>query len=466
MMLPEQFCRLMSESLDEEVTEKFVEAMAEPSSAFIRLNPFKQAVPPPAFLSDAQPVPWCKWGYRLAQRPVFTLHPLFHCGAYYVQDSSSMFVGELLRKALSSIEAPGRPLRVLDLCAAPGGKSTDALASLRERFADDFILVSNELIRNRCQILSDNLALWGDPNVVITSVDPAAFAALGPFFDIIIADVPCSGEGMFRKDATALAEWSEDAVKMCQTRQRKILESVWDSLLPGGLLLYSTCTFNHFENDDNAAWVMESLGAENITPELAYDAVIRTGYGYSLVPGLVPGEGQYCTLLQKFSVGAASTNLSNQFSPRSSSLLHSKQKPSVKLPPEAFTVEMCQELVGDSLRAFPAALETQLRAIESVMKIVRAGVTVGKVKGTQLVPSADLALSSALSEDFWQNVNVDRDTALAFLHRDVIVLGPEVPKSFVTLSFKGLKLGFVKNLGNRCNNLHPMARRILMDIPK
>ena len=225
----------------------------------VRLNPFKAGGLELPILEGAVGVPWSPYGRILAERPVFTLHPLFHAGCYYVQDSSAMYVGHVFRKFLPELR-PGA--RVLDLCAAPGGKTTDLAASLRERFGDDFLLVSNEVMKDRARVLDDNVARWGDPNVVVTSVDPAAFASLGEYFDVIVADVPCSGEGMFRKDVRAEEQWSPELVKLCAARQKRILADVWPSLRRGGVLVYSTCTYEQAENDDNLVWAAENLGGE------------------------------------------------------------------------------------------------------------------------------------------------------------------------------------------------------------
>ncbi len=476
--LPESFREYLTEAFGREKADRAIAALGEPCSAFIRLNPFKQAVPPPAFLQDAVEVPWSKWSRKLSGRPVFTLHPLFHCGAYYVQDSSSAFVGEVFRRALETVEIPaGRPLRVLDLCAAPGGKTTDMAASLREKLGDGFILVANEVNRLRCQTLSENVALWGDPNVVVTNREPGQFRSLRSFFDIILTDVPCSGEGMFRKDENAVKEWSVDAVEMCAARQRRILGDVWPALADGGLLLYSTCTFNRYENDGNVEWMQSELGAQLQLPDMRYDGILCTAYGYSLVPGFVPGEGQFCSLLRKAGLrktGAASEGtaegqygyMTDKSRDRRAPLRPGKAgDASLKgLKAEMFTVPVHFEATPGGIRALPQSISGQIRAIEEVMRTERAGVNVGVMKGNELVPSADLALSIILAPGFWPECDVDRSTALHFFHRDTIVLDGAAPRGYVALKFKGLRIGFVKNLGTRCNNLHPKSRRILMDI--
>ena len=375
----------------------------------IRLNPFKAAGVNLPILEGAQPVPWSPHGRILAERPVFTLHPLFHAGCYYVQDSSAMFVGHVFRKLLASLR-PGA--RVLDLCAAPGGKTTDLAASLRESFGDDFLLVSNEVMKDRVRVLDDNVARWGDPNVVVTNVDPAAFASLGEFFDVIVADVPCSGEGMFRKDAKAEEQWSPELVRMCAARQKRILADAWPSLRKGGVLVYSTCTYEESENDDNLEWAARELGGDIVTPEDEFPeyGVRLTRCGSLLRAGEVPGEGPW--------VGA---------------------------------------LVKNSGDAVPA------RAGLDSLKPLRNGIVKGEMKGRDFVPSADWALSIKYERGSYPEAGLDKPSALKYLHRDTLVL-PDAPLGHVLVTYRGVPLGFVKNIGPRCNNLLPKGRKILMNV--
>lgn len=384
------------------------------ASVAVRLNPSKLHGAMPEVVQGAQAVPWSPCGYILGERPSFTMDPLFHAGAYYVQDSSAMFVGHVFRKALDMIEGGRGPLRVLDLCAAPGGKTTDLAASLRERYGDAFTLVSNEVMKDRSRILDDNVARWGDPRVVVTSVDPAAFARLEGWFDIIVADVPCSGEGMFRKDPRAVEEWSPEVVTLCAARQKRILADVWPALRKGGILIYSTCTYEDVENDLNLRWAAQELGGEIIEPEDEFSSygVRKTDCGNLLKVGEVPGEGQWA--------GALVKTCGPEWIPGS----------------------------DDALR---------------LLRPLRMGVHKGETKGKDFVPDADWALSLDFDAATYPVAELDRMTALKYLHKDTIVL-PDAPLGYVTVTYRGVPLGFVKNLGRRCNNLYPSNRRILKDI--
>lgn len=417
-------------------------------------------------------VPWNSFGLFLRERPVFTLDPLFHAGAYYVQDSSSMFVGFVFRQVLERMAGEGtlpqeRNLRVLDLCAAPGGKTTDLAASLREALGDRFLLVSNEVMKNRAGVLADNVARWGDPNVAVTSADPAAFSRFDGFFDIILADVPCSGEGMFRKDAEAVAQWSEETMELCAARQRRIVADVWPALAGNGILLYSTCTFNRHENDGNAAWITSELGASVLDIGCPFDGPVHTGQGYSLAPGFVSGEGQYCAVLKKDGETAGRQRPAGRDTKDRGQKAQNPQvsgKNTEKEISALLSVPSVLRSRGEVLTAVPRQIYGDLTFLEGFVKTLSAGVAVGTLKGSGLVPDADLALSPMLRDGAFPDVALDRQTALEYLHRDAIRLPEGTAAGFCTVSWRGIRLGFVKNLGARCNSLHPMHRRILMDV--
>lgn len=423
--------------------EVAVGAFHEPASVSVRINPFKVDDPEGfakgLFGGDVQRVPWSPFGFMLGERPRFTLDPLFHCGCYYVQDSSAMVVGSIFRELLPICGDCSRPVRVLDLCAAPGGKSTDLAASLRMAFGNGFLLVSNEVMRSRASVLADNMALWGDPNVVVTSVDPKAFACLEGFFDIIVTDVPCSGEGMFRKDAKAVEDWSGSTVNLCSTRQKRILADVWPSLRNGGVLVYSTCTFEEAENDAIMEWTANELGGGICEYDYsALQGVVATRTGGLLVPGFVKGEGQFVSALVK-NTGSSGFRL-----------------------PGKPAVGATERKKGNLLIHIPESIAREVTALDPLHPI-QAGVAKGELKGRDLVPSADWALSLAFPEGSYPVADLDREAALNFLHRDSIFL-KDAPKGFVLVRFDGHPLGFVKNLGTRCNNLHPQGRKIKMDV--
>lgn len=459
-MYKESFRRYLEEAIGHENALIAFSAFEQKPSVSIRLNPFKKCTCP-----EGRDVEWSEEGRLLESRPVFTLDPLFHAGAYYVQDSSSMFVGHVFRHLLASVGKPsGRPLRVLDLCAAPGGKTTDLAASLRSFCGDSFILVANEVMKARVGILADNVALWGDQNVLVTTDDPSSFASLPGYFDIILADVPCSGEGMFRKDEGARQQWSEDNVALCEARQRRIIADVWPSLAPGGILIYSTCTFNRKENDSNVKWIAEELVAsplfeDDVFPEMP--GVLKTDFGYSLVPGLVEGEGQYCSAVRKGDTQDIPAVSSARRRPSSTS----ETVPVPKDLHNLFSVPVTIRQRSGRLIALPSSILSDVSVLESMLHVVASGCATGIVKGRDFIPDADLALSYMLEEDAFPHADVDRNTALAYLHRDAVVL-PGMEKGFILIRYDGVNLGFVKNLGNRCNNLHPQSRRIRMDINK
>ena len=457
------FEKYLEEAIGHENALVAFSAFDKPASVSVRRNPLKLDASVEFVIDGSRvavrPIEWSPYGIMLEQRPQFTLDPMFHAGAYYVQDSSSMFVGHVFRDILSRMDIPvSRPLRVLDLCAAPGGKTTDIAASLREACGSNFILVANEVMKARVGVLADNVALWGDPNVVVTCDDPRAFASLTGYFDIIVADVPCSGEGMFRKDELAQQQWSEDNVALCEGRQRRILADVWPSLRHDGVLVYSTCTFNRYENDGNVRWIAENLGAYVLPNNISADGVIRTDCGYSLVPGFVEGEGQYCASLRKTVDAEYVEGRAGKGSDRP------QKQPALPGDMDAlFDVKMKYALKGDMVTAVPEYMASDVAMLRKSLHVVAAGCAVGTLKGKILVPDADLALSMALSQSAFPREEVDRQTALSYLHRDVIML-PDAPKGYVLVCYEGLPLGFVKNLGNRCNSLHPQSRRIRMNI--
>lgn len=284
MTLPEDFVRMMHEQYDADTADSLCHALCDTEpEVSIRLNPRKGKTLSIENL-DVEACPWCPDAYYLHERPAFTFDPLLHAGAYYVQEASSMYVSQLLRHHFPV----SGPSAALDLCAAPGGKST-LLASL---LPPGSILVSNEPMPKRAQVLAENMQKWtrtaeGEYPVrsVVTQNYPTDFVEFTDSFDLLLTDVPCSGEGMFRKDEVAVQEWSLQNVDLCWRRQREILQGIWHVLKPGGLLIYSTCTFNHFEDEDNVRWICENLGGMLLEER-------------HFLPGRDRGEGFYCAAIQ------------------------------------------------------------------------------------------------------------------------------------------------------------------------
>ena len=260
--LPDPFCRMIESQLGLEAAAALFESLQSEPPVSVRYNPYKLREGAERWGTEQEVVPWCRYGRYLASRPQFTLDPLFHAGAYYVQEAASMFLEQIFR---SVFDGQREALRVLDLCAAPGGKTT-LLSTL---VGTKGVVVANEVIRSRATILADNVRRWGIGNTVVTSNDPAHFSAFHHVFDAVVVDAPCSGEGMFRKDPASRSEWSEQNVKLCAARQRRILEDVWDALRPEGILVYSTCTFNRLEDEENVAWLCERYDCTPV--EIAVD---------------------------------------------------------------------------------------------------------------------------------------------------------------------------------------------------
>ena len=424
-----------------------------PSPTAIRLNAAKCARygVRPAVAAGGKPVAWAPEGLVLPERPAFTLDPAMHQGLYYVQDASSMAAAAAVKLAADILGIADRPLRFLDACAAPGGKTTAALDVL----PPDAFVVANEFDPRRASILDENLAKWGRPAVVTvgSAADPWR---LPGFFDIIAADVPCSGEGMMRKEPQAVAQWSEGLVESCASLQLEIVNSLWDALAPGGFLVYSTCTFNPRENEDVISWLIDSYGAEPIpVGALETGGVLGPLPGnmlpvYHFLPGMVEGEGQFVAMLRKPINAATGRTRLNVKADR----------------PEPFE----RLLDGDysyvrqkdgGIFARPTAHLPLIAAVAAARNVRRAGIEVGHVKGRDLIPAQPLAMAVDRAAGPYHEVEVDRNTALDYLRRQAVTLPADTPRGHVLLTYGGAPLGFVKHLGNRTNNLYPAPWRIL-----
>lgn len=455
MQLPERFIERTQALLGQEEFDKLQNALSTESSVSIRVNTDKFDMPDKGFV----PVPWCGDAFYLDTRYTFTFDPLFHSGCYYVQEAGSMFLYQALKQYVTD------KVVMLDLCAAPGGKSTLARSVLPE----GSLLVANEVMRNRSQILAENVIKWGHPYSVVTNNDPADFTDLGAVFDVILTDVPCSGEGMFRKDEVAVEEWSEDNVNMCCERQRRILRDIWPCLKEDGILIYSTCTYNREENEDNVKWIAEELGAEilpvatesdwNITGNLAGEDFPV----YRFMPHKTKGEGLFMAVLRKKE--GTEGYAADVPAPKSK---RKNQKGEPKQP--AVPAEM-KMLLSDSgsytfsvdngvLRAFPSSYESLLQLLKAKLRILYSGVQLAELKGRDWQPSHSLAMSAALDADKYPQVELDYEQSIAYLRREAITLPADTPRGYVLVTYRNVHLGFVKNIGNRANNLYPNEWRI------
>lgn len=409
----------------------------------VRLNPRKPA-DTAELLRGAGAVPWCEGAFTLPGRPEFTLDPLFHAGAYYVQDPSSAVHYTIVKR----LTVDGRPVRVLDLCAAPGGKTTAALSALPE----GSLLVANEVMPARAAALAENTAKWGHPAVAVTSAPTDRFPLLGPLFDLIILDAPCSGEGMMRKEPVAVSQWSERLVESCAALQREIAADAIRALRPGGVLIYSTCTFSRQENEEMVRHFVEEYGMESIGLGLERYGVPRgwsDEYCYRFMPHRTRGEGLFVAALRL--PGDAPSAPLPKLGKRGKTLA-SKGLPQWLAEQESYTPIEAAGGVSMLAPGLAAAVE---RLQGARIRILRAGVPLGTPKGRDFVPAPELALSTALRPDAFPDVPLCGEEALSYLRRDAVALPPSAPRGFVTASYGALRLGFLKNIGNRANNLFP-----------
>ena len=396
MQLPQDFIRNTREVMGEERFQQYLKSFDEEVPVSIRLNPLKsQGL---TVMEGAERVPWCQNGYYLPRRPQFTMDPLLHAGCYYVQEAASMFLDEVLRQHLLPLTSH----HALDLCAAPGGKST----LLRSALPEDCVLYSNEPIRNRASILLENVTKWGYANHIVTNNYPKDYRASKFRFDVILCDVPCSGEGMFRRDEATMHEWSPQNVEKCWQLQREIVNDAWACLNEGGLFIYSTCTFNIKENEENIRWMLNEFETEvlpvEVKPEWHITGSLLKDFNepvYRFIPGITRSEGLFVAVLRK---------------------------------------------KGEAPNVPPKQTKSLLRA--------NSEFTPGKLRvysGQTQTPSEDTP-----------RIELTYPQAIAYLRGEALQLPPDTPRGLVALCFQGYPLGTAKNIGTRANNLYPKEWRI------
>lgn len=439
-------------SIDE---SKLIESHNQTASTSLRINPFKQTTK----FNTQQKVSWAIQSYYLSERIEFIKDPLFHAGAYYVQEASSMFLEQAIRQTIDLTTE----VKVLDLCASPGGKSTSINSLLNEKS----FLVSNEVIKTRVGALCENLSKWGQANVVVCNNDAKDFAALPNYFDLIVVDAPCSGSGLFRKQADAIEHWSEENVEHCAARQKRILADIYSSLKPNGILIYSTCSYSKEENEEIVSWLMEEkkMESKQIEFDKAWHITETTtnngGYGYRFFPHLTNGEGFFLAAFKKEDVeleqtqphykrnkDAKAKQNRDELAALSKFIIENENNEIIQLKENYFLIS----------KAIIAELEKL-----SVLYLRKKGTLLGEFKAKDFIPHHELALSNYVNKEF-SSVEVSTDEALQYLKKSELRLTTDIERGFCLVKFEGQPIGWAKNIGNRFNNYLPKDWRILKDI--
>jgi 16S rRNA C967 or C1407 C5-methylase (RsmB/RsmF family)/NOL1/NOP2/fmu family ribosome biogenesis protein len=439
--LPEIFTERMRTILGKDF-DAFANSLQQPFPVSIRNNPLKRHT-----LESVEKIPWTQYGFYLTERPEFVFDPLWHAGAYYVQEASSMFLEQIFSQLFSG----QNNLNILDLCAAPGGKSTHLLSLI----SDDSLLISNETIGSRNSILRENIIKWGYPNVAITQNDARDFQRLPHFFDIIIVDAPCSGEGLFRKDNRAREEWNGQNVAHCSMRQKRILNDILPSLKPNGILIYSTCTFNETENEEQVNYLENEFGFEPIELSVPREWNIAEGSAkgcYRFYPHRLKGEGFFISALRKKNEEV-------------------KEQPFVKniletIPPQ--TRHEVDRLISDAgnfewiayrdaYHFFPKAKKNELNLLLQKLKVTYFGTEAFVVK-QNIIPQHALAMSVYFNRHFFEKINLEKEAALRFLRKEAVHV--EAQEGWNIVYYMDVPLGFVKKIGTRINNYYPVEWRL------
>lgn len=414
----------------------------------VRINPHKVSGIP--FAVGYAPIPWSRYGYYLSRRPSFTFDPLFHAGCYYVQEASSMFLEQALQQTVDLAQ----PLTILDLCAAPGGKTTH----LQSLISANSLLVSNEVIRSRAAVLKDNVIKWGAHNIAVTNNDPAGFSALPGFFDVIVVDAPCSGSGLFRRDEDAIEEWGPNNVELCSQRQQRILADVLPALKEDGILIYSTCSYSRQEDEDILQW-LNTLDMEGIelTTDPQWNIVsVKTGnsFGYRFWPHRLKGEGFFMGVFRK----RATSERPGKYRPKTKPLSSKESgvlRPWIRIEGQVFVG------FGGRIYAWSENLYEALDRLAGTMKVVYSGVLAGELIRDKLIPDHALALSKQLPDTITVT-GLSQADAIRYLQRKEFVL-ETAQKGWQLASFDGHPLGWMNVLPNRINNYYPKELRILKE---
>jgi 16S rRNA C967 or C1407 C5-methylase (RsmB/RsmF family)/NOL1/NOP2/fmu family ribosome biogenesis protein len=455
--LPEAFMASVRAMYPMHESEQFLQAILKQPKTSVRINP-RVKIESPMNMDLEKNIPWSQTGKTLTNRPSFVADPLFHAGAYYVQESSSMFVDYLFEQI--KLELP-QPKKILDLCASPGGKSLGILSLC----TDDDLFVANEISPARATVLHHNIIKWGRSQTIVTNNKPADFNKLTNYFDVILVDAPCSGEGMFRKDEDARKEWSEKNVNACAVRQQYILDDILPALKPGGYLIYSTCTFNRKENEDVLIKAKHKFGLEpihypipesfNIHQQVTDDILV-----YRFLPHKVEGEGFVCSVLRKPKYDDASEikereSIKNKNSLKNITSVKSELlAPWLHHPEDFICVEANQQLV-----AYPIKHAADMQKLSSKLNVLLAGVTLGQWINQKLIPDTQLAWLHGHSTAI-QKIELHWEQAIRYLKKEPFQLDI-AGKGFMLVTYKGASLGWINMIQHRFNNYYPTAYRIL-----
>lgn len=446
--LPEAFRQNIQKKLGDDFSA-FERSLEEFSPVSVRINPRKQNN-----ITSGSKVAWSEFGFYLQERPKFTFDPLFHAGTYYVQEASSMFLEQIFKQ-----HVPEKSINVLDLSAAPGGKSTHILSLID----DDSLLVSNEVIRSRATILAENLLKWGYPNNIVTNNDPQDFSRVEGLFNVIVVDAPCSGEGLFRKEPESVNEWSVDNVNLCASRQKRILADVWPALKENGILIYSTCTYNDLENEENMRWLNENHQVEFLSVNIDHtwgvvETTMHNVKGYRFFPHRIKGEGFFISAIRK-------KEMARENFKKKTTLTVAPKKISGSLggwiiDSEHFDFFQHQEFVF----IFPQGKTSDLEIVKQNLKFVQAGTTLASAKHDKLIPEHGSALSIFLNQQNFVSIELELPQAIQYLRRETFEWLDQ-PKGFQLVKYQGVPLGWINSLGNRFNNLYPIDWRIRNQLP-
>lgn len=445
MLLPDSLIKSLAaiSGFDKEAFTQVHESGQQVTS--VRMNPQK---PGNVFAQQLSRIPWCENGYYLSERPSFTFDPLFHAGCYYVQEASSMFLEQALKQTVDLT----KPLKVLDLCAAPGGKSTH----IQSLISPGSLLVSNEVIRSRANILKDNIIKWGCRNVVVTNNDPKDFAKLNSYFDVIVTDAPCSGSGLFRKEPEAINEWSENNVQLCSQRQQRILADILPALKPGGILIYSTCSYSKEEDEDIAEWLVKECSLMSIPLSIDDEwGIIPAEYGYRFWPDKVKGEGFFIACFKK--AGG------------DESLLKMNRKPALASNAEQAIIRKWADTTGrifikhqQTIYAWPEVHFADFSLLLEYCKVIYSGILTGELVRDKLIPDHALAMSRMVAETV-NRTNLEKEQAIAYLQKKEVEINT-IQKGWQLVAYHNYPLGWINVLQNRFNNYYPKELRILKDI--